>query len=130
MFIRGKSRNIRSIDLRYTAVNFTAEGNRIHEQSIFEYTNGTTGLVADIWFDVSNVATNSSISLTGNITIDNLPDIRGRGDVKSLRSVMLADGALATLVTGFVSQNLSSLANARSQAEQIIYLNFPHTYIL
>ncbi len=34
---------------------------------------------------------------------------------------MLADGALATLVTGFVSQNLSSLANARSQAEQIIY---------
>ncbi|WP_170915534.1 hypothetical protein RVR34_00125 [Microcystis aeruginosa FBCC-A68] len=115
------SLNIRSIDLRYTAVNFTAEGNRIHEQSIFEYTNGTTGLVADIWFDVSNVATNSSISLTGNITIDNLPDIRGRGDVKSLRSVMLADGALATLVTGFVSQNLSSLANARSQAEQIIY---------
>ncbi len=115
------SLNIRSIDLRYTAVNFTAEGNRIHEQSIFEYTNGTTGLVADIWFDVSNVDTNSSISLTGNITIDNLPDIRGRGDVKSLRSVMLADGALATLVTGFVSQNLSSLANARSQAEQIIY---------
>jgi Ca2+-binding RTX toxin-like protein len=115
------SLNIRSIDLRYTAVNFTAEGNRIHEQSIFEYTNGTTGLVADIWFDVSNVDTNSSISLTGNITIDNLPDIRGRGDVKSLRLVMLTDGALATLVTGFVSQNLSSLANARSQAEQIIY---------
>jgi Ca2+-binding RTX toxin-like protein len=34
---------------------------------------------------------------------------------------MLADGALATLVTGFVTQNLSSLVNARSQAEQIIY---------
>jgi Ca2+-binding RTX toxin-like protein len=115
------SLNIKAIDLNYTAVNFTAEGNRIHEQSIFEYTNGTTGLVADIWFDVSNVATNSSIGLTGNITVDNLPDIRGRGDVESLRSVMLADGALATLVTGFVTQNLSSLVNARSQAEQIIY---------
>ena len=90
------SLNIRSIDLRYTAVNFTAEGNRIHEQSIFEYTNGTTGLVADIWFDVSNVDTNSSVRLTGNLTVDNLPDIRGRGDVRSLRSVMLEDGALAT----------------------------------
>ncbi|MFN9548006.1 MAG: hypothetical protein ACK6AD_13260, partial [Cyanobacteriota bacterium] len=115
------SLNIRSIDLRYTAVNFTAEGNRIHEQSIFEYTNGTTGLVADIWFDVSNVATNSDITLTGNVTVDDLPDIRGRGDVESLRSVMLADGALTTLVSGFVAQNLSNLGNARAQAEQIIY---------
>jgi hypothetical protein len=115
------SLNIRSIDLRYTAVNFTAEGNRIHEQSIFEYTNGTTGLVADIWFDVSNVDTNSSIGLTGNLTVDNLPDIRGRGDVRSLRSAMFVDAALATLVTGFVTQNLSNLVNVRSQAEQIIY---------
>jgi Ca2+-binding RTX toxin-like protein len=115
------SLNIRSIDLRYTAVNFTAEGNRIHEQSIFEYTNGTTGLVADIWFDISNVATNSSVGLTGNITIDNLPDICGRGDVRSLRSVMLVDAALATLVTSFATQNLYNLVNVRSQAEQIIY---------
>ena len=115
------SLNIRSIDLKYTAVNFTAEGNRIHEQSIFEYTNGSTGLIADIWFDVSNVTSNSSVGLTGNITIDNLPDIRGQGDVRSLRSVMLADGALATLVAGFVSQNLANLANARNQTEQILY---------
>ncbi|MFN6131951.1 MAG: hypothetical protein ACK46L_03400, partial [Synechococcaceae cyanobacterium] len=115
------SYSIRSIDLRYTAVNFTAEGNRIHEQSIFEYTNGTTGLIADIWFDVSNVDTNSSVGLTGNLTIDKLPDIRGRGDVRSLRTAMLADAALATLVTGFVIQNPSSLVNTRSQVEQIIY---------
>lgn len=115
------SLNIRSIDLGYTAVNFTAEGNRIHEQSIFEYTNGTTGLVADIWFDVSNVDTNSSVRLTGNLTVDNLPDIRGRGDVRSLRSVMLEDGALATLVTGFITQGTANLVNARNQAEQIIY---------
>ena len=115
------SLSIRAIDLNFTAVNFTAEGNRIHEQSVFEYTNGTTGLVADIWFDVSNVATDSDITLTGNVTIDDLPDIRGRGDVESLRSVMLSDGALTTLVSGFVAQNLSNLGNARAQVEQIIY---------
>lgn len=115
------SLNIRSIDLNYTAVNFTAEGNLIHEQSVFEYTNGTTGLAADIWFDVSNVATDSAVALTGNATIDDLPDIRGRGDVGSLRSVMLTDGALTTLVSGFVAQNVSNLGNARPQIEQILY---------
>nr|MDJ0630938.1 hypothetical protein [Rhodobacter sp.] len=115
------SLNIRSIDLNFTEVNFVAEGNQIHEQSVFEYTDGTTGLAADIWFDVSNVASNSAVTLTGNLTIDDLPDIRGRGDVESLRSVMQGDGALATLVAGFVSQGVSNLVTARQQVEQIIY---------
>lgn len=115
------SLNIKSIDLNYTLVDFTAEGNKIHEKSEFQYTNGVTGLAADIWFDVDNVATNSAVSLTGNLTIDGLPDIRGRGDVGSLRSAMSKDGALTTLVSGFVTKTAGNLGNARSEVEQILY---------
>ena len=115
------SLNIKSIDLNFTLVDFTAEGNKIHEKSEFQYTNGVAGLAADIWFDVDNVATNSAVSLTGNLTIDGLPDIRGRGDVGSLRSAMVKDGALATLVSGFVTKTAGTLGNARSETEQVLY---------
>lgn len=115
------SLNIRAIDLNFTAVNFTAEGNMIHEQSVFEYADGSTGLAADIWFDVSNQASDSGVLLTGNAQIDDLPEIRGWGDVGSLRGAMLKDGALATLVTGVVTRGAGALAGVRGQVEQILY---------
>jgi Ca2+-binding RTX toxin-like protein len=115
------SLQIKAIDLNFTEVNFTAQGNRIHEQSVFEYRNGTVGTVADIWFDVDNVATASAATLTGNPAIDDLPDIRGHGDVESLRAVMLEDGTLASLVTALATLDLSDLDSAKAFAEQIIY---------
>ncbi|MFB2552439.1 calcium-binding protein [Ensifer soli] len=112
---------IRSIDLRYTTVSFTAEGNRIHEQSTFEWSDGRTGTVVDAWFDVSNVVTNAGVGETGNATIDALPDIQGYGNVESLRSAMLADGALASLVSDLVNRAPLQLDGARLAVEQILY---------
>ncbi|WP_372019173.1 beta strand repeat-containing protein [Tistrella mobilis] len=112
---------LKSIDLRYETVNFTAEGNAIHEQSTFERTNGTTGQIVDAWFDVSNTDTAQSGGPTGNATIDALPDLRGYGDVAALRVAMLADGALTSLVSGLVGRRSDQLNGARMMAEEILH---------
>ncbi|MCW5735037.1 MAG: calcium-binding protein [Enhydrobacter sp.] len=112
---------IKSFDLRFTDVGFEVEGNRIHEQSTFEWTNGQTGTVVDAWFDVSNVATSSGVTTTGNAAIDALPDIRGYGDVDSLRAAMAANGTLTSLVSDVVNRRTDQLGGLRGVVEQILF---------
>jgi Ca2+-binding RTX toxin-like protein len=112
---------IKSIDLHYTAINLTAAGNQIHETSIFERTDGTTGTIVDAWLDVDRIAASITLTATGNVTIDTLPDIRGFGNVSSLRNAMLNDSALATLVSTAVTLSADQINNLRDTAEQIVY---------
>jgi len=112
---------IKSIDLKYTTVSFNAEGNHIHEQATFEKTDGTTGTIVDAWLDVSNVTTDSDARMSGNSTIDALPDIRGYGNVKSLHVAMTADGALTSLVSSLCNRQLDQLGGIRAAVENILY---------
>jgi Ca2+-binding RTX toxin-like protein len=112
---------IKTIDLNFTTVNFTAEGNRIHEQATFEKTDGTVGTIVDAWFDVDNVTTARDAALTGNATIDALPDVPGSGDLPSLRVAMLADGALLSLVSSIVSRTSAQLGGVIETVEQALY---------
>lgn len=65
-----------SIDLRFTTVNSTPEGNRIHQQSTLEATSGKAGTVADICIDVDNVLTLRDPAPSGEPTGDAFPDMR------------------------------------------------------
>ncbi|MEF8754990.1 MAG: calcium-binding protein [Accumulibacter sp.] len=112
---------IKSIDLHYTTVNFTAAGNRIHETSVFEKTAGGVGTLADAWLDVDNVAQRLGSMETGNTTVDGLPNVRNYGDVPTLREAMLGDVALTTLVNTVVNQQPNQLAGVREQIEQILF---------
>jgi Ca2+-binding RTX toxin-like protein len=112
---------IKSIDLHYTAINLTAVGNEIHETSIFERTDGTSGTIVDAWLDVDRIAASVTATATGNITIDTLPDIRGFGDVSSLHDAMVRDSALATLVSTAVTLSIDQINNLRDTTEQIVY---------
>lgn len=108
---------IKSFDLRYHTVNFTAQGNQIHESSIFERTDGSTGTVVDAWLDVHNV-----VRAVGNInSINTLPFIRAYGDVADLHTAMLNDGALTSLVNSLALLQVDQLNNVRLQVEHIIY---------
>ena len=112
---------IRTIDLRYTTVNFTAQGNRIHEQSTFERADGTTGTVVDAWFDVDNVRVERDAASTGDASVDALPNVQASGDLPSLRTAMAADGTLASMVQAVVSRDVRQLDGVRSAVEAILY---------
>ncbi len=113
--------DIKSVDLHYTTVNFTAEGNRIHESSIFEKISGGVGALVDAWLDVSNVAQPLGALTTGNVTVDMLPNIRNYGDVTTLRKEMVNDTALTTLVNTVVNLQPDQLAGIKGQTEQILF---------
>ncbi len=119
--VTAQAAGLRSIDLRFTTVNFTAAGNQIHEQSSFEWADGSTGLIVDAWFDVDNVATANDAAETGDPTIDALPDIPGNGTLSSLRTAMADDGALTSLVTDIVGRTAERLDGVREAAEQVLY---------
>lgn len=110
-----------AIDLRYTTVHFTAEGNQIHESSVFEKIGGGSGALVDAWLDVDNIARQVGDTATGNADLDALPNIRGYGDVPSLRQAMQADGALASLVVALVNLKPEQLGGTRDMVENIIY---------
>ncbi|MDO9103421.1 MAG: DUF2974 domain-containing protein [Methylovulum sp.] len=113
--------NMSSIDLQFTTVNFTAEGNKIHETAVFEKISGGVGTLVDAWLDVDNVAQHLDTLTTGNTTIDALPNIRNYGDITNLRAAMLSDAALTTLVNTVINLQPNQFTGIRGIIEQIIY---------
>ncbi|MEP9376638.1 hypothetical protein ABLE91_08000 [Aquabacter sp. CN5-332] len=65
-----------SIDLRFTTLSSTPEGNRIHEQSTFEKTSGKAGTVADGRIDVDNALTLRDAASSGEPIGDARPGMR------------------------------------------------------
>ncbi|HRF73387.1 MAG TPA: hypothetical protein PL117_11490, partial [Accumulibacter sp.] len=112
---------IKSIDLHYTTVSFSAAGSQIHETSVFEKTAGGVGTLVDAWLDVDNVAQALGVITTGNITVDALPNLRNYGDLSTLREAMLTDGALTTSVNTVVNLQPYQLAGVRGQIEQVLF---------
>lgn len=72
----------------------------------FNRTDGTTGKVSDVWFDVDG--TNTILNeddITIPDDIKNLPDIKGWGNVYSLHAAMALDetGTLKSLVGQYLA---------------------------
>ncbi len=91
------------------------------KRRFFFRTNGSTGTIVDAWLDVDRLAAQVTKVPTGNAIVDNLPDIRGFGDLSSLRVAMFEDGALATMVSNAVKLSVDQIHNLHAVAEQIIY---------
>lgn len=98
---------IESINLKYDYQKEADEnGNLEIQQGTFNRTDGTTGKVSDVWFDVDG--TNTILNeddITIPDDIKNLPDIKGWGNVYSLHAAMALDetGALKSLVEQYLA---------------------------
>nr|QIM10433.1 hypothetical protein PlAlph_3250 [uncultured Alphaproteobacteria bacterium] len=98
---------IESINLKYDYQKEADEnGNLEIQQGTFNRTDGTTGKVSDVWFDVDGTNTildESNITISDSIK--NLPDIKGWGNVYSLHAAMALDetGALKSLVEQYMA---------------------------
>ena len=98
---------IESINLKYDYQKEADEnGNLEIQQGTFNRTDGTTGKVSDIWFDVDG--TNTILNeddITIPDDIKNLPDIKGWGNVYSLHAAMALDetGTLKSLVEQYLA---------------------------
>jgi Ca2+-binding RTX toxin-like protein len=98
-----------------------ASGNEHRQISNFTRTDGTTGAVADVWFQVD---TTNSVDLTEvevSDEIANLPEVEGFGNVHNLQVAMQLDagGALKGLVESFIAE---ADINARhALVTQILY---------
>ena len=98
---------IESINLKYDYQKEADEnGNLEIQQGTFNRTDGTTGKVSDVWFDVDG--TNTILNeddITIPDDIKNLPDIKGWGNVYSLHAAMALDetGTLKSLVEQYLA---------------------------
>ena len=98
---------IESINLKYDYQKEADENGNIEiQQGTFNRTDGTTGKVSDVWFDVDG--TNTILNeddITIPDDIKNLPDIKGWGNVYSLHAAMALDetGTLKSLVEQYLA---------------------------
>lgn len=98
---------IESINLKYDYQKEADEnGNLEIQQGTFNRTDGTTGKVSDVWFDVDG--TNTILNeddITIPDDIKNLPNIKGWGNVYSLHAAMALDetGMLKSLVEQYLA---------------------------
>ncbi|WP_248150851.1 beta strand repeat-containing protein [Stenotrophomonas indicatrix] len=95
-----------------------ANGNHHLQTGSFTRTDGSLGEVSDVWFKVDYAESQEVVvdggGVTGNATIDALPQIAGTGNVSNLRSAMLADATLKGLVESY------SAAGDRAAREALV----------
>lgn len=77
------SLNITSINLAYSDVNLTNNGNAIKQQSTF-IQGGVSKTIVDAWFSYSDTNTTSKTPFTLDPSVLTLPDIRGYGNILNL----------------------------------------------
>jgi hypothetical protein len=113
---------VQSIATGYTAVNQTdANGNIIQQTATFTKTDGSTGVTADIWFQVDKTNTIANDWLIETDAVSALPDLQGYGNVYDLHQAMLRDstGHLQDLVQQF--SNEADPAARHALTTQLIY---------
>ncbi|MGD1919856.1 MAG: hypothetical protein ACFCAD_13775 [Pleurocapsa sp.] len=119
---------ITKIDAVGNSVNITNEGHLIDETASFELADGTQREVANVWFDLDqfdsyydhNSTFNSPVVLTEQIL--QLPDLRGYGNLPSLRIAMAKDETLLNLVQSLTDNvNSGDVVAARQLMRPIMY---------
>lgn len=115
------SLGITSISLETTPVNEMVNGNEIGEVATFTYSNGTTGQVAEAYFNNSQLDSQYSGSYTLNPEALVLPNLRGYGTLPPLYIALSLDPTLLGMVQNFTNQGISDLSNVAAQVTAILY---------
>ena len=97
------SLGIVSINLAATASTQVIAGDAIKLVSTYTLANGTTRTIADAWLTTSATFTKPDTTPIIPADIAALPQLQGYGRMTDLRSAMVADPALKTLVQAFAA---------------------------
>ncbi len=121
-----KDVGVASIKLGYTDIqSIDANGNHHLQAGTFTNTQGLVSAIEDVWFKVdygnSQEVDIDAGGLTGNGTIDALPQVSGSGNVHNLRTAMQNDtsGQLTNLVQQFAAA--TDRDDRRTLMDQILY---------
>ena len=99
--------NIVGVNLSYDSVNFSDNNNNGHkQQGTFIKSDGTTGVVHDVWFDADYANTLDITNVEISDEIKALPEVLGFGNVHSLQTAMALDttGQLKSLVEQYIAE--------------------------
>lgn len=96
-------------------------GNAIVRTGNFTRTDGTTGGVADVAFEVSETATKWLGDSTVSSAAAALPQLKGFGELKDLRVAMTGDPALEAAVGSFAGLTTNDLDQLKAGAEALLY---------
>ncbi len=100
---------VQSISLNDTTTNQTINGNKVTHISTFTKTNGTTGTIADVWFNFDNVNARADNTTPINPLTLFLPNLRGFGRLADLSIAMSKDAALLSKVQTLTNAPLDTL---------------------
>ncbi len=100
---------VQSISLNDTTTNQTINGNKVTHISTFTKTNGTTGTIADVWFNYDNVNSRADNTTPINPLTLFLPNLRGFGRLADLSIAMSKDAALLSKVQALTNAPLDTL---------------------
>jgi hypothetical protein len=115
------SLGITSISLNSAPVNQTVNGNVIGSVATFTYADGTTGQVAEAFFNNSQLDSSYTGSFTLNPAVLLLPNMRGYGIVPDLYIAMSLDSTLLSMVQNLSSDSIANAASFDAQVKAIIY---------
>jgi Ca2+-binding RTX toxin-like protein len=96
-------------------------GNTIVRTGTFTRTDGTTGGVADVAFEISETATKWLGDNSVSSSAAALPQLKGFGQLKNLRVAMTGNAALEASVGAFVALTTNHLGTLKTGAEAILY---------
>ncbi|MEO0330090.1 MAG: hypothetical protein AAF223_00165 [Bacteroidota bacterium] len=116
---------IQSIDLNYSNVNLVNQGHEIYTESNVTWSDNSTSLIQDVWFEISQV--NSLFVDNDNLTLDfdvfDLPQLRGYGNIPDLWAAMTLDSTLRVQVENLVNANHANFDfnDFRADVENILF---------
>ena len=113
--------DIVSFDLNFNTVNFDAQGNQIHERSVFTRSDNTSGELIDVWFDVNPTNTESLDQRSIPAAVLALPNLRGYGEVGTLHEAMRDRPPLLNRVENLDQLSLSQIEQFDTRVEDILY---------
>jgi Ca2+-binding RTX toxin-like protein len=115
------SLGIVSINLTTENVNQSVGGNEIAEIATYTKSDGTTGEIAEAYFDNSQLDSEYEGSYQLNPLVLTLPNLRGYGTLPDLYIAMSLDPTLLQMVQSFAGESVTDAANFTSQVRAILY---------
>lgn len=108
-----------SISLAASTSNLTVAGNRVTHVSTFTRTDGTTGTIADVWFQYDNVHTQRR-NIDVPPEIDRLPQLRGYGLVGDLHGAMVSDASVRGRVEAMTAASIQTLLSPSFEFDTLV----------
>ncbi|SDG42860.1 calcium-binding protein [Paraburkholderia phenazinium] len=115
------SLGIVSISLTTENVNQSVGGNEIEEVATYTKSDGTTGEIAEAYFNNSQLDSQYEGNYQFNPAVLTLPNLRGYGTLPDLYVAMSLDPTLLQMVQTFSTETLSDAASFAAQTKAILY---------